>query len=180
MTDVTAGRSTRGNSGRSPGDHDMVDMSSLTPPDRAARLPLAAAGARRALASVATAALLAVGLACGGDDASAELSPAAERGRDISNTNGCAACHGTNGQGGAGPAWQGLYGSDVELEDGTVVVADEAYLKRAIVDPDAERTAGSQLRMPMNDLGAEEVADVIAYIRALSDPDDAADGAGDG
>ncbi len=175
MTDVTAGGTARGNSGPTSGDHEAVDTSSHTPsedPDGPG--PLAAVGARRALASLATAALLAVGLACGSDDADAELSPEAERGREISNTNGCAACHGTNGQGGAGPAWQGLYGAEVELEDGTLVVADEAYLKRAIVDPDAERRAGSQLRMPMNDLDAEEVAAVIAYIRALAGTDEAA------
>ncbi len=178
MTDVTNGRAVRGNSRSVSGDHDTVDMSSHTPsgssPDGGAPGPLAAAAGRRTLAALATAALLAVGLACGDDDVGAELPPEAERGREISDANGCAACHGTNGQGGAGPAWQGLYGSEVELEDGSLVVADDAYLERAIVDPDAERRAGSQLRMPMNDLDPEEVEAVIAYIRALAATDEAA------
>jgi cytochrome c oxidase subunit 2 len=85
----------------------------------------------------------------------------------VSNSNGCASCHGTDGQGGAGPKWVGLAGSDVTLEDGIVVVADDDYLRRAVVDPSAEIVAGYTLKMPENSLGDDEVADVIAYIHDL-------------
>ena len=62
----------------------------------------------------------------------------------------------------------GLYGSDVELEDGTTVVADDDYLSRAITDPSAEVVAGSRTQMPKNSLDDDQVADVVAYIRDLS------------
>jgi mono/diheme cytochrome c family protein len=110
--------------------------------------------------------------ACGGSGGSGSgsgdsaLSEAGQRGRDISNSNGCAGCHG--GDGGVGPSWDGLYGSEVKLADGTTVTADEAYLTRAIVEPNAEIVEGYVLKMPSNDLTADEVADVVAYIRDLS------------
>lgn len=111
-----------------------------------------------------------VASACGssGDGSDVALSDAGARGRDISNSNGCAACHGSDGQGGAGPAWVGLYGSDRQLEDGTTVTADEAYLTRAISDPGADIVDGATVVMPGNRLSDAEIADVIAYIRDLS------------
>jgi cytochrome c oxidase subunit 2 len=121
----------------------------------------------RTLAAASVAALLAVASSCGGDDGS-ELSEAARNGRDISRNNGCAACHGNNGQGGVGPSWVGLAGSERVLEDGTTVIADRDYLYRSISDPAAEVVAGYSVRMPTNGLDDSQIADVIAYIEELS------------
>jgi cytochrome c oxidase subunit 2 len=49
------------------------------------------------------------------------------------------------------------------------VTADDAYLTRAIADPGAERVAGFALEMPANDLSEEEIAQIVAYIRALGE-----------
>jgi cytochrome c oxidase subunit 2 len=107
--------------------------------------------------------------ACGADSAGGPaLSPAAERGRSIARSNGCAACHGSEGQGGVGPAFVGLYGSQVARADGTVVVADESFLAESIRDPDATKADGYDVPMPDNDLDDDEIAAVIAYIRELS------------
>lgn len=105
--------------------------------------------------------------ACGADGDIASLSPEAEAGRTISRTNGCSACHGS-GPAGVGPDFAGLFGSQVTLDDGTVVVADEAYLREAIRVPGATRVAGYALSMPDNDLSDAQIASVIAYIRELS------------
>jgi cytochrome c oxidase subunit 2 len=124
-----------------------------------------------AFAVLVTAVVSGSAAACGGGGGGAagvELSEAGERGREIANANGCAGCHGNDGQGGAGPTWVGLAGSQVELSDGTVVTADDAYLARAISDPGAEVVAGNALRMPENSLTDAEIADVIAYIHDLS------------
>ena len=106
----------------------------------------------------------------GGSDAAGEtpLSDAGARGHAIAKSNGCAGCHGTDGQGGVGPAWVGLYGSDVELADDTTVVADDEYLARAISDPGADIVKGASVKMPSNGLSDEQIADVIVYIRDLS------------
>jgi cytochrome c oxidase subunit 2 len=179
MTEVTDGIGSVGNSPPRSGDPVVVDseLSSTADPPRP---PGSGRRPRLLLATFVTAALVGVGVACGADE-QANLSAEAERGREVANANGCAACHGTNGQGGSGPGWQGLYGSEVELEDGTTVVADEAYLELAIVEPDAQIHAGYQLRMPVNDLDAGEVDAVVAYIRELAGPDsDGVAGGSDG
>ena len=88
-------------------------------------------------------------------------------GEQLSRSMGCAGCHGQDFDGGAGPGWIGLAGSDVELTDGSVVVADTAYLTRAIADPSAELVAGYNLKMPANSLSDAEIADIVAFIETL-------------
>ncbi|MET0458587.1 MAG: c-type cytochrome [Ilumatobacteraceae bacterium] len=109
--------------------------------------------------------------ACGGDDdAGPPRSPEAAEGRQIAVRSGCAACHGADGQGGTGPAWDDVLGTDVMLDDGSTVTADEAYLARSIADPDAEVVDGFSIKMPQNQLTDEEIAKVVAYIVALNEP----------
>ena len=106
--------------------------------------------------------------ACGGSEAATPAPGTAGQGLEIANQAGCVACHGTDGlSGGVGPGWAGLAGSTVTLEDGSQVTADTAYLRRAIVDPDAEIVAGYTLRMPEVGLTTEEVAALIDYIEGL-------------
>jgi cytochrome c oxidase subunit 2 len=107
---------------------------------------------------------------CGSGGADVTLSEAGARGRKIALSSGCAGCHGANGQGGVGPTWKGLAGSDVELRDGSVIVADDAYLVRAIKEPGADLRAGYNLQMPQNRLSDAEIADVVAYIKDLGEP----------
>ncbi len=104
--------------------------------------------------------------ACGAGDP--DLPPAAAEGRQVARDNGCAACHGRNGEGGVGPAWQGLMGSEVELDDGTTVTADRDYLVRSITDPGADIVADYKVRMPDNDLTTTEIDAVIAYLEEIS------------
>lgn len=119
--------------------------------------------------------LLTAGLAaCGGDDDS-DLSEQARTGRNTANSSGCASCHGSDGQGGVGPTWVDLAGSEVTLtvpEDeggGTrTVIADDEYLRRAILDPQAEEVEGYTVNMPTNGLSEAETDDVIAYIKELT------------
>ena len=104
--------------------------------------------------------------ACGGDEP-LDLSAAAAEGRNIANANGCAACHGKNGQGTTAPSWQGIYLTEIELDDGTSVVADDDYLYRAITDPQAEIVADWTIKMPRNRLDDDEIAAIITYIKEL-------------
>lgn len=123
---------------------------------------------RRSLVLLAIAMVAFAG--CGGDGGPA-LSPAAEAGRATMLSNGCASCHGANGQGGVGPAYVGLYGSEVVLADGTTVTADEAYLRESITDPAAKKVEGYQVPMPTNNLTDAEVDEIIAYITELAATD---------
>ena len=136
-----------------------------------------ASAPRRGVLSVAALAVtVSLGLAaCGGGGGDGDATPDpslpadATAGRALSRDKGCAACHGGDGQGGIGPAWVGLAGSTVTLDDGSTAVADDAYLTRAIADPNADIVAGYTIRMPENSLSDAEVAQLVAYIRSLGD-----------
>ena len=114
--------------------------------------------------------LVLIGLlaACGDDggDRPEGLSAEGQRGAELADDKGCSACHRS---GAVGPRWEGLFGSRVELDDGSTVVADEAYLTLAITDPGAQTVAGFDLQMPDNDLDDDEVAALVAYIRELGE-----------
>ncbi|MEL6889965.1 MAG: c-type cytochrome [Actinomycetota bacterium] len=122
------------------------------------------------LAGTAITTFLALGAtACGSADsnvAGGDGDPAA-RGKEIAIANGCAACHGTDGQGGVGPGFVGLAGSTVELEDGTTMVADTEYLRRSIVDPAAEIRPGWSVNMPQRTFEPGEVDAIIEFIQSL-------------
>ena len=121
-------------------------------------------------------AAITVGLAaCGSDDESSAGNDGggggqAADGREVAEDRGCMSCH-REGGGGIGPSWEGLAGSTVTLDDGSTVVADEAYLTRAITDPDAEIVDGYDVRMPSNDLDDADVAAIVAYIQSLGTPE---------
>lgn len=124
---------------------------------------------RALLVAVAAAAVLS---ACGADSSGgatppSDLSPAAQAGYDVYRDAGCAACHGAAGEGGVGPRLAGVYGTNVELSDGSTVVADDAYLTTSIKDPNAQKVAGYNVPMPQNNLSDQDVAAVVAYLREL-------------
>ncbi len=106
--------------------------------------------------------------ACGGDSTQSALPPAAEEGRSIAKSNGCGSCHGSSGQGGVGPAFVGLFGSVVQLDDGSSITADRAYLLESIKQPGAKKVDGYRLPMPTNRLTDDEIDRVITYIEALA------------
>ena len=107
--------------------------------------------------------------ACGGDDPTpaASLSPLAADGQRLVETEGCAACHGGDGRGVVGPALAGLHGTEVELDDGATVVADDDYILRAILDPGAEVRTGFTVVMPVNTLSEDDARAVLAYLKEL-------------
>lgn len=126
---------------------------------------------RRLAAAVATLLVTGLAVACASDDASgpgtAGLSAEVREGRDLYRARGCQGCHGGDGSGGIGPALAGIAGTERELVDGSVVIADTEYLRRSITDPDAEITAGYSVRMPSNNLDDDQVDALVAYIESL-------------
>jgi cytochrome c oxidase subunit 2 len=87
-------------------------------------------------------------------------------------TKGCIGCHSINGVRIVGPTWKGLYGSEVTVStNGRIrtIKADDDYLKRSILDPNADIVQGYPPSvMPVQkDLSAQDVNDIIAYIKTL-------------
>ena len=121
----------------------------------------------RLLSVCALVTLALLGCSSGSESTTVELSPLATQGLRVVETEGCASCHGADGAGVVGPAWTGLIDSEVELEDGTTTVADEAYLRRAILEPAVDIRAGFSLAMPENALTEEDADAVLAYLKEL-------------
>jgi cytochrome c oxidase subunit 2 len=103
-------------------------------------------------------------------DASGEtdLVSAGER---IARTRECLACHTVTGERHVGPTWAGLYGSEVTMDDGRRVLADEEYLTRSMMEPSADVVAGYKPVMPtfFGLLPQPEAAALVEYIKSLRD-----------
>jgi cytochrome c oxidase subunit 2 len=83
---------------------------------------------------------------------------------------GCKACHSIDGSPLVGPTMKGLFGKNIiVIEDGKerTVVADEAYLQRSILDPNADIVKGYPPVMPKQQYSDEEVKALTDYIRDL-------------
>lgn len=102
-----------------------------------------------------------------------EATTPAQAGRRWVETFGCLQCHGAGATENAppGPSLAGLYGTRVPLQDGTTVIADENYLRRAIVDPQAHVVAGFQPRMPSfeGEIDPSQLAEIVAYLKSVAD-----------
>jgi len=81
---------------------------------------------------------------------------------------GCSGCHGGNGTVRA-PPLEGVYGGPVPLSDGSVVIADERYIRDSILLPKAQIVAGYQPIMPSfaGQIGEDDLAGLVAYIESL-------------
>jgi cytochrome c oxidase subunit 2 len=99
-----------------------------------------------------------------------DLTPA-QRGAQLAEAQGCLSCHSTDGSPLVGPTWQGLFGSQRPLESGDTVVADEAYIRKAILDPTAQVTQGFPNIMPAayTMLSDQDLEALVAYIESLSE-----------
>ena len=82
---------------------------------------------------------------------------------------GCFTCHRADSPG-RGPILQGVFGSEVTLQDGRKVRADEVYLRESILAPQAKRVAGYQTEMPtfQGQISEEGLMQIIAYIKSLA------------
>jgi len=80
----------------------------------------------------------------------------------------CLSCHASDA-GGRAPQLTNLFGRPVHLSDGSVVTADEQYLRDSILNPSKQVVAGYQDIMPTfaGQISEEEVIKLIAYIQSL-------------
>jgi cytochrome c oxidase subunit II len=91
-------------------------------------------------------------------------------GKLLAATKGCLGCHSLDGSRLVGPTWQGLFGAQVKLADGSAVTADEAYLTESIENPGAKVVDGyPEGVMPSfkDRLTEQQVKDIVSYIETL-------------
>jgi cytochrome c oxidase subunit 2 len=62
-----------------------------------------------------------------------------------------------------------VFGSPVPLSDGSVVVADERYVRDSILDPKAQVAAGYSPVMPTfkGEVSEDDLAKLVAYIESI-------------
>ena len=91
-------------------------------------------------------------------------------GEQIFQSLGCSACH-IEGAGKVAPSLHKLFGSEVELESGATVIADEDYLRESVLSPDAKTVAGYQSIMPgyQGRITEDQLQAVIEYILSLAE-----------
>ncbi|MGH2627119.1 MAG: c-type cytochrome, partial [Anaerolineales bacterium] len=86
----------------------------------------------------------------------------------------CDTCHrpGAGGRAPRAPALEGVFGSQVALAGGQVVIADENYLRESILQPAARVTAGWNPIMPtyQGQVTEEQLNQLIAYLKSLGEP----------
>jgi cytochrome c oxidase subunit 2 len=94
-----------------------------------------------------------------------------EKGASLSEVQGCLSCHSVDGSDQVGPTWLGLFGSERQLEDGSTVLADDAYLRTAILDPESQVVVGFPKIMPAaySFLSDEDMDAIVEYIKSLSE-----------
>jgi cytochrome c oxidase subunit 2 len=103
-----------------------------------------------------------------GDDGRPSLAAA---GRVLFERLDCGACHETRLRRRA-PPLEGLYGRTVSLRDGSSALADDDYIRRSILRPDADVVAGYQGGVMPTYAGLvddDELLLLVAYIRSLAD-----------
>lgn len=104
-----------------------------------------------------------------------DLSPE-ERGEQFYTELGCAGCHTVDGTVKVGPTWQGIYGREEALTDGTTVVVDDDYIRHSIIAPNDQIVAGfnpnvmpQDYEQRINDLQAAILADEGAELDVIAD-----------
>lgn len=100
---------------------------------------------------------------------SAETCPPAETGGILFQTKVCASCHGwePGASEAMAPNLFGIVGSERVLVDGEVVAADDAYLRRSVLEPRAQVRQGYAPIMPNIRVSEEELDALIAYLHTL-------------
>lgn len=105
------------------------------------------------------------------EEASVEdtTTPLPELGEKLFQSKACFTCHSTDGSASIGPTFQGIFGHDVELNDGSTVVVDEDYLRESMLQPNAKVVKGFQPVMPsyQGQLSEREINGLIEYIKSL-------------
>lgn len=96
-----------------------------------------------------------------------------DKATSILESNGCLGCHSLDGTVLVGPSYKDMFGHTIKVSvNGTLkeVLVDEAYLKRAILEPDGEVVEGFSAGMMSSYKGIlsdNDIAVVIEYFKGL-------------
>jgi cytochrome c oxidase subunit 2 len=92
-------------------------------------------------------------------------------GEQLFHSLACVTCHeAAPGRVQRGPSLAGVFGTQVALDSGSTVTADENYIRESILTPQAKVVAGYPRIMPTyaSQVGEEQVAQLVAYVKSLA------------
>ena len=92
------------------------------------------------------------------------------QGAELFQDMGCYACHSLDGERIIGPSLRGIFGTTVELDDGSTVLIDDTYLVESILQPDAKLVAGyGDAAMPSYEglVSVEDARALAEYIKGF-------------
>ncbi len=92
----------------------------------------------------------------------------AAQGEQLFHRYGCSGCHEPGGTVRA-PRLEGVFGGPVPLSDGSVVIADERYVRDSILDPKGQVAAGYDPVMPTfaGQINEDDLAKLVAYVESI-------------
>ncbi len=100
----------------------------------------------------------------------AEAGGEREKGLKLLDVKGCLGCHTTDGTKKIGPTFKGVFGmKETVITDGKEhdVVVDEAFLRKAVLQPGADLVKGYPKIMPKLPVTPEELNSIIAALKGL-------------
>jgi cytochrome c oxidase subunit 2 len=92
------------------------------------------------------------------------------RGAQLLQEKGCMACHSLDGTPRVGPTLKGLFEKTITVvTEGKEqnIVADEAYLRKSLLEPNADVVKGYPPIMPPGNLTEDDLHELIKYIKEL-------------
>src|SRR6202045_1283215 len=92
----------------------------------------------------------------------------AQNGERLFASMGCNACH-SGSAAARGPSLAGVYGSKLQLTNGSQVLVNDAYLRDSILNPSQHITAGYAPIMPtyQGQISEDGLIDLVEYIKSL-------------
>ena len=102
--------------------------------------------------------------------ASAEAAGLQEKGLKLLQEKGCLGCHSTDGTKKIGPTLKGLYGKKVVVFTNgkeREIIADEEYLRKSILKPEADIVKGYAPIMPAIPVTDEDLQKIVEFLKTL-------------
>lgn len=95
--------------------------------------------------------------------------PPDQWGAELYKSKACFTCHTIDGNPSVGPTFKGIFGRSENLTDGNSITVDENYIRKSILEPQAQVVDGFQPVMPTYQglLKEAEIDALIAYLKTI-------------
>jgi cytochrome c oxidase subunit 2 len=99
----------------------------------------------------------------------ADNMPPEQYGAKLFQSRACYTCHSIKGESSVGPHLNGIFGEQAVMTGGKQFIVDENYIRKSLLEPQADVVAGYQPVMPTYQgiLKDRDVDALIAYIKSL-------------